>query len=1030
MLPPGLLGPEMQIQEDLTFGFDLGIASCGWAVIRGGDGAGEIVALGTWMFDAPETAKERTPTNQLRRQARGMRRVLKRRRQRMNAIRTLFKAHGLIESDGKGALRVARLDPWHLRAQGLDRKLTGQELALALGHIAKHRGFKSNSKRDRGANAAKDSSDMLKAIAETRDKIATWRTVGEMFARSEEYAHRKRNRDGEYSRSILRDDQEREVRLILDCQRRAGSALATSELEQAFIDAAFFQRPLADSEDMVGPCPFEPTERRAAKHCYSFELFRMLARATTLRIRSGRDERALAKDEIERVEAAFGAHKSFTYRALRNLLGLSPAESFAGVKAADEKQDFVARSGAAAEGFATIRDVVRERTSELAWIDLLNRPELLDRAAFVLAFREDIGSIRQGLEEIDLDDALVLALMAGVELGEFGAFKGAAHISAKAARNMLPHLRAGLGYAEAAKAAGYDHSARQQTDLDNLGNPVARKALGEALKQAKALIQAFGLPGKIHVELARDVGKSKDERDDISRGIERRSKERDRLREEFEGVAGRPSVNAEDLMRYELWKEQGGFCLYSNRAIHPDMIFAGDRTVEVDHILPWSRFGDDSFVNKTLCFAAANQDKKGRTPFEWLGQDAARWAEFVSAVEGNKAMKGRKKRNYTLKSAAEVEEKFRSRNLNDTRYASRLLADELAKQYPATGQRRVFARPGALTDRLRRAWGIQDLKKDEDGARRADDRHHALDALICAAMSESALQKLTAAFKASEDRGARRDFAGFDPPWPGFVEDARRKLREAFVARSERRRARGEAHAATVRQIAERDEVELVFERKNVDGLTLADLGRIKDPDRNAAVVAALRNWIDAGKPAGAPPRSPKGDAISKVRLKTNKKVDVLIRDGATDRGDMVRVDVFRERDRKGGWKYFLVPIYPHQVADAKCWPTPPNKAVKAHKPESDWTTMTATHEFLWSLYSRSYVVLETAGGVSLDGYFAGLDRDGGQISIASHRSKTLVHGRIGTKTLKAFEKYAVDRLGRRFLIERETRTWRGVACT
>ena len=41
-----------------------------------------------------------------------------------------------------------------------------------------------------------------------------------------------------------------------------------------------------------------------------------------------------------------------------------------------------------------------------------------------------------------------------------------------------------------------------------------------------------------------------------------------------------------------------------------------------------------------------------------------------------------------------------------------------------------------------------------------------------------------------------------------------------------------------------------------------------------------------------------------------------------------------------------------------------------------------------------------------------------------------VVYGRIGTKTLSTFEKYAVDRLGRRFLIERETRTWRGVACT
>ena len=66
----------MEIREDLTLGIDLGIASCGWAVIRGGDGAGEIVGMGVWMFDAPETDKDRTPTNQLRRQHRGLRRVL------------------------------------------------------------------------------------------------------------------------------------------------------------------------------------------------------------------------------------------------------------------------------------------------------------------------------------------------------------------------------------------------------------------------------------------------------------------------------------------------------------------------------------------------------------------------------------------------------------------------------------------------------------------------------------------------------------------------------------------------------------------------------------------------------------------------------------------------------------------------------------------------------------------------------------------------------------------------------------------
>ena len=133
--------------------------------------------------------------------------------------------------------------------------------------------------------------------------------------------------------------------------------------------------------------------------------------------------------------------------------------------------------------------------------------------------------------------------------------------------------------------------------------------------------------------------------------------------------------------------------------------------------------------------------------------------------------------------------------LNDTRYASRLLADELVRLYPADGKRRVFARPGALTDRLRRGWGLQGLKKDAEGKRIPDDKHHALDALIVAAMSEGALNRLTRAFQAAEAMGGHRDFSRLEPPWPGFVAEAHTAERR-FVSRAERRRARGKGHDA------------------------------------------------------------------------------------------------------------------------------------------------------------------------------------------------------------------------------------------
>lgn len=1008
-----------------VLGVDLGIASCGWALIEENGEGGRIVAWGVRAFDAPETAKERTPTNQLRRQHRGLRRVTRRRRQRMAAIRELLATFGLLMSDTETGLTRPGLDPWQLRAVALDRRLDGDELAAVLVHIAKHRGFRSNSKRR--TNAAAEDSKMLGAIEASRQRLMQYRSIGEMFAKDAAYVTRKRNRDGDYTRSILRADLEHEVRLIFERQRMLGNTLADNSLHDAYAGLAFTQRPLADSEDRIGTCPFEPEETRAAKRSYSFEMFRFLSRLTALRIITRHSERALTTEEIARAAEGFGAQRGMTFARLRRTLDVSDAERFADVPAAEEsKRDVVNRSAGngCMQGSAVLRGVI----GDAAWKTLLAAPDKLDRIAFILSFRESAKSIREGLDAIGLPDGVVDAVMAGLDQGAFGDFCGAGHISARACRAIIPGLRNGMVYSEACAAAGYDHARRPETRIEDIANPVARKALSEALKQLRAVIREYGLPGRIHVELARDVGKSAEERDEIRRGIEKRNRERDRLRNVFVETVGQAPRGAEDMLRFELWQEQSGRCLYTDRAIPPTAILAGDNSVQVDHILPWSRFGDDSFANKTLCFAGANQEKRGRTPYEWLKDDDAAWEAFAARVETIKSMKGRKKRNYMLKDAAPVEEKFRSRNLNDTRYAARVLIEHLARLYPADGTRYVFARPGALTDRLRRGWGLQDLKKvlEPDGEkRRADDRHHALDALIVAATSESALNRLTRAFQQAEAAGSHRDFSGLTPPWPGFVEEVRTKFPAIMVSRAERGRARGEAHAATIRQVRQEQEGPAVYERKAVLALTEADLARVKDAQRNAALVESLRAWIAAGKPKDAPPKSPKGDPIGKVRLLTNKKVDVEVRGGAADRGEMVRVDVFRKPNRRGEWEFYLVPVYPHQVADQKTWPAPPNLAVPGDKPE-----MGPDHEFLWSLNQRSFIEVERRDGTVITGYFMGLDRNTGALTIsAPHSTKAFVKG-IGARTLKRFEKFRVDRLGRIFTVARETRTWHGVACT
>jgi CRISPR-associated endonuclease Csn1 len=573
---------------------------------------------------------------------------------------------------------------------------------------------------------------------------------------------------------------------------------------------------------------------------------------------------------------------------------------------------------------------------------------------------------------------------------------------------------------------------------------VTRRAFGEAIKQVRAIAREYGPLDLVHVELARDVGKSADERKKLERGIEDRNAEKDRRKAQAAGILGR-AVSNDELLRYELAMEQNFKCVYCDGAIAPNGFADSDTRYQTDHILPWSRFGDDSYLNKTLCCVSCNQNKRRRTPFEWFSDDRpeADWEALSARVETLKEMKGLKKRNYKLRDAAAFEEKYKARNLTDTRWATRLIAGELKRMFPAPeGERRIFPRPGAITSKLRRAWGLEGLKKI-NGERVEDDRHHAVDALVLAATTETLLQRMTKEVQERENEGRQDNILHVSEPWPEFRLDVRRVvygengIGGVFVSRAERCRARGKAHDATVKQIVEANGEGVVYERKAVEKLTEKDLSRIKDAERNHRLVAALRQWIEAGKPKDKPPtwKYRNGDGsehlepIRKVRLVTKDQPAIRLRGGTVDRGDMARVDVFRKKNKKGAWEFYPVPVYPHQIATME---TPPDRAVIAYKAEGEWTSIDHAFEFLWSLTPMSFVEIVKADGELIEGYFRGLHRGTGAAQVSHHRSlgKDASREGIGLKTLASFKKFSVDRLGRKFEVKRETRTWRGKACT
>ena len=1040
-----------------VLGLDVGIASCGWGVLDVENG--RLIAAGVRCFDAPLVEKTGEPKSAGRRLARGQRRIIRRRRQRMNAARKLLVDYGLLSSSDRDALHAAAQSaaphsPWALRSAALERKLSPPECAAVLGHIARHRGFRSNAKTVAG-NAADETSKMKKDMAKTSEKLAQYRSFGDMVSNDPVFAARKRNRDKDYALTPYRSDLEQEVNAIFTAQRRFGNDAMTVDLQSRFAQIAFSQRPLPDSDGKVGDCPFEPAEKRAARRSPSFELFRFLSRLTALELSIGRaPARRLNRSEIAAAVKLFGVNKSLTFAALRKALEIDPNARFS-VPEGDKKGkslDVVARAGAAAEGTKTLHDAL----GEAAWASLRKTPERLDRIAEVLSFREDLDSIRQGLAEAGAEPAIADRLVEAAGQGEFREFTRAGHISAKACRAIIPHLMEGLVYSEACERAGYDHAARPQTSLKDINSPVTRRAFLETIKQVRAIVREHGPIDNVHIELARAVGKSAEERKKLKDGLEERTAEKERRREEASGILKRRATD-DELLRYELAFEQQWKCIYSGEPIAGDGFAANDTRYQVDHILPWSRFGDDSYLNKTLCTTRANQEKRGRTPYEWYTADKPEddWALYEARVESlsRDQVKGRKKRNFLLKNAEAIEERFRARNLHDTQWVTRLLADELARMFPPrdarrTGdsdERRVFARPGAVTSKLRRAWGLEGLKKNEQGERVSDDRHHAVDALVLAATTESLLQKMTREIQQREREGRQDDIFHVQQPWPGFRMDVEKAVYGenggggVFVSRAERRRARGKAHDATIKQVREIDGEQRVYIRKDVLKLTAADLdlipvpapyGKIADPRKlRDEMVESLRAWLEAplAERKKTPPLSPKGDPIRKVRLLSKDKVAVELNGGTVDRGDMARVDVFRKQNARGKWEFYVVPVYPHQIATMD---TPPEKYVRGATDEAEWPMLDGSFEFLWSLNPMDWLEIVKSNGEAVEGYYRSLDRATGAINLSPPHTKDAMIRSIGVKTLSSFRKFRIDRLGRKSEVLREVRTWRGKACT
>lgn len=871
-------------KSQLVLGIDLGSNSLGWALLKEKEGkpAG-IHAMGVRVFDEGLQDRQQDgrgkSRNVARREARLVRRNHERRARRLAKLAHTLQKAGLLPEGNLTdsinrheffkALDLTLDNPYDLRAKALDEKLTPHELGRALYHLGQRRGFKSIRK----APMKKDEElgKVKGGIAELGQKMEETgsRTLGEYFTKVNPHEERIRTR---YTSRLMYEE---EFEKIWEAQK-VHHANFTGELKKRIKDAIFKQRPLKSQKNLIGRCELEPERKRAPVALLPAQRFRYLQTLNNLEV----EGRKLTEDERKKTIEALETEGDLTFPKARKLLGLPRLSKF-NLERGGEKRIPGNRTA------AKLREVLGEQ-----W------PRFTEKEREKVI--EDLRSIvnedalkKRGMKAWGLDERGAKAL------SEVPLEDGYIAFSRQAIVKLLPHLEEGKPLQTAIKELYPERFAHEGEPLDNLPpvksdvftelrNPLVERSLTELRKVVNAIVEQYGKPEMIRIELARDLRRTADQREYAWKRMRANEKERKKAAEKIVKEAGITNPKRDDILKVLLWEECGWHCPYTGKAISMKALFGEHPQFDIEHIIPFDRSLDDSFLNKTLCDVEENRKRKhNRTPFEaYSGTE--KWDEIIGRVKKFKGDAGEEKRDRFLMDDKALEEylgDFTSRQLNDTRYASRKAKEYLGFLYGGinddgvdkTGKRRVQATPGGVTAHLRSCWGLNTLLGDGPGKSREDHRHHTVDALVTALTEPGAVKLLSDAARRAQ-RERRRRFGKVEEPWKGFLEEARKTLAKVVVSPRVSRRVRGKLHAETFYSPRTgQDGKEYVLIRKPLDSLTAKDLENIVDPKVREVVMKHLKKQGGDLKKAFADPKkhpcieTPSGKRyIHRVRIKDN----------------------------------------------------------------------------------------------------------------------------------------------------------------
>jgi CRISPR-associated endonuclease Csn1 len=834
-----------------TLGLDIGSNSIGWALVETKKKP-SIVGTGVRVF--PEGVDRDTKgleksKNATRREARGARRTHQRRNLRKGQLLKILQKAGFLPTSEPELRSVFHTNPYELRKKGLDKKLERHEFGRVLYHISQRRGFKSNRK----SGKAKEDGVVIKEANALQAEMDAkeCRTIGEYFAGLNPEEQRIR---GKYT---FRSMYEKEFDLLWTKQSVFYPDVLTEVLRRKIKDEIiFFQRPLKPQDKLIGDCELEPGEKRCPRGDWYARRFRLLQDVNNLVIQNpDGTEQKLSNDQRKILLEELSQKEKLPFGKIRKKLGLMETQKF-------NAEYRISKSGKTIESLKgdNLSWAMRKKNifGPKVW-DAMNEQEKMKLNEWLVELEDD--QLREKLRmEYGFDDKQIEAIL------KISLPQGYMSFSRKAIIEILEFMEQGAITSEAIAVAYRDRkTTSDETNLDklpmpeDLRNPIVNKALFEVRKVVNAIVREYGKPGKIKIEMARDLKRTKRERQELHWKQEENRKRNEEVRKRLIKdkeiqISDTPSRN--DIIKYKLWEECNWTCPYTGRQIGKTELFSDHPTFDVEHILPYDRSLDDSYMNKTLCEVDENRNvKKNQTPYEAYGHDTERFEAILQRVAKSKMPHGKKQRFWQKELDLE---KHISRELNDTRYICKEVIRYLKQlDVPVTGTR------GGATAELRHQWGLDGIFTELDIRRDNDHRRHAVDAVVVGVTENEHLRKL-----------ARSKYETFDQPWSDFREEVRENVKRIKVSHRPTRKVSGRLHEETYYGPTRIENVYIY--RKSLQELTGPMVQKIVDPVVRKIVTERLLSFgFDPQNNPDKPPKEVWAETLYMKNTKSEKKVRI-----------------------------------------------------------------------------------------------------------------------------------------------------------